>query len=179
MSTITYDVFISCKSEDYEAAHKVYEYLSANGLKVFLVDKSLDGEKESLYGYVIDEVLDSAKHMIVYASNARYMRKETSPYVYYEWQTFSEELKTGRKNGNLMTIIADTIAIADLPIALRNRQSFKISDYKAVLPYVMSHKPRTTAAPAPIPSKAMSVGRNDPCPCGSGRRYKNCHGRGL
>ena len=22
------------------------------------------------------------------------------------------------------------------------------------------------------------VGRNDPCPCGSGRKYKNCHGRG-
>ena len=23
------------------------------------------------------------------------------------------------------------------------------------------------------------VGRNDPCPCGSGKRYKNCHGAGL
>ena len=21
------------------------------------------------------------------------------------------------------------------------------------------------------------VGRNDPCPCGSGRKYKQCHGR--
>ena len=21
------------------------------------------------------------------------------------------------------------------------------------------------------------VGRNDPCPCGSGLKYKNCHGR--
>jgi uncharacterized protein len=21
------------------------------------------------------------------------------------------------------------------------------------------------------------VGRNDPCPCGSGRKYKHCHGR--
>jgi hypothetical protein len=21
------------------------------------------------------------------------------------------------------------------------------------------------------------VGRNDPCPCGSGRKFKNCHGR--
>jgi len=20
------------------------------------------------------------------------------------------------------------------------------------------------------------VGRNDPCPCGSGKKYKNCHG---
>ena len=24
-----------------------------------------------------------------------------------------------------------------------------------------------------------TVGRNDPCPCGSGKKYKNCCGRGL
>jgi preprotein translocase subunit SecA len=23
------------------------------------------------------------------------------------------------------------------------------------------------------------VGRNDPCPCGSGKKYKHCHGQGL
>jgi preprotein translocase subunit SecA len=21
------------------------------------------------------------------------------------------------------------------------------------------------------------MGRNDPCPCGSGKKYKNCHGK--
>ena len=26
---------------------------------------------------------------------------------------------------------------------------------------------------------APRIGRNDPCPCGSGKKYKNCHGRGL
>ena len=32
----------------------------------------------------------------------------------------------------------------------------------------------------PMPAKAaVRVGRNDPCPCGSGKKYKNCHGRGL
>jgi len=31
-----------------------------------------------------------------------------------------------------------------------------------------------------MPAKAAPrVGRNDPCPCGSGKKYKNCHGRGL
>ena len=30
----------------------------------------------------------------------------------------------------------------------------------------------------PMPAKAgPRVGRNDPCPCGSGKKYKNCHGR--
>ena len=24
---------------------------------------------------------------------------------------------------------------------------------------------------------ARKVGRNDPCPCGSGRKYKSCHGK--
>jgi hypothetical protein len=26
------------------------------------------------------------------------------------------------------------------------------------------------------PPRRDPVGRNDPCPCGSGRKYKNCHG---
>ena len=31
-----------------------------------------------------------------------------------------------------------------------------------------------------MPAKAApKVGRNDPCPCGSGKKFKNCHGRGL
>ena len=26
-------------------------------------------------------------------------------------------------------------------------------------------------------ARAAKVGRNDPCPCGSGKKYKQCHGR--
>ena len=30
----------------------------------------------------------------------------------------------------------------------------------------------------PMPAKAAPrIGRNDPCPCGSGKKYKNCHGK--
>jgi preprotein translocase subunit SecA len=32
-------------------------------------------------------------------------------------------------------------------------------------------------ATVPIKRDAAKVGRNDPCPCGSGKKYKNCHGR--
>ena len=28
-----------------------------------------------------------------------------------------------------------------------------------------------------IPPKAVKIGRNDPCPCGSGRKFKKCCGR--
>ena len=34
--------------------------------------------------------------------------------------------------------------------------------------------------PVKQPAKAApKVGRNDPCPCGSGKKYKNCHGKGI
>lgn len=32
---------------------------------------------------------------------------------------------------------------------------------------------------APIVNNGSKIGRNDPCPCGSGKKYKNCHGRGI
>ena len=32
--------------------------------------------------------------------------------------------------------------------------------------------------PAPVVRDAPKVGRNDPCPCGSGKKYKKCHGAG-
>ena len=48
---------------------------------------------------------------------------------------------------------------------------------------------RTAAAAAPAPAEeeiklpavtvrreTPKVGRNDPCPCGSGKKFKNCHG---
>jgi tetratricopeptide (TPR) repeat protein len=33
------------------------------------------------------------------------------------------------------------------------------------------------AAPSILPPKTMKIGRNDPCPCGSGKKYKKCCGR--
>ncbi len=37
--------------------------------------------------------------------------------------------------------------------------------------------PQQPQRPAPLPSSAtMTIGRNDPCPCGSGKKYKKCHG---
>jgi preprotein translocase subunit SecA len=39
-------------------------------------------------------------------------------------------------------------------------------------------RPPAVAEPvAPYVREAPKVGRNDPCPCGSGKKYKQCHGR--
>jgi preprotein translocase subunit SecA len=35
-------------------------------------------------------------------------------------------------------------------------------------------KPKETPVPVRVEQK---VGRNDDCPCGSGKKYKKCHGK--
>ena len=32
-------------------------------------------------------------------------------------------------------------------------------------------------APRPLQQDGPKIGRNDPCPCGSGKKYKHCHGQ--
>ena len=55
-------------------------------------------------------------------------------------------------------------------------------------PAVAAVRPGAPARPAPTakpqtyrkaddPDPYVNVGRNDPCPCGSGKKFKNCHGR--
>jgi uncharacterized protein YecA (UPF0149 family) len=43
---------------------------------------------------------------------------------------------------------------------------------------VVAPKPVTSARALPVPSRVRKVGPNQPCPCGSGTKYKKCHGRG-
>jgi hypothetical protein len=38
-------------------------------------------------------------------------------------------------------------------------------------------EPEEEAAPEPQPEPPAKPGRNDPCPCGSGKKYKKCHGK--
>jgi preprotein translocase subunit SecA len=38
------------------------------------------------------------------------------------------------------------------------------------------HQTQQTQVTQPI-VKEKKVGRNDPCPCGSGMKYKQCHGK--
>ena len=35
----------------------------------------------------------------------------------------------------------------------------------------------TETDPSTVAAEVPRVGRNDPCPCGSGEKYKNCHGK--
>ena len=54
----------------------------------------------------------------------------------------------------------------------QNLERQEVAKGQAVNPKEDGEKPKKK----PVVKKA-SVGRNDPCPCGSGKKYKNCHGK--
>ena len=73
----------------------------------------------------------------------------------------------------LMTVEVRTeeqIEQAEVPPQLENVQ-YHHADYDEVLG-MAEEKPAQ-----PVERHAPKVGRNDPCPCGSGKKYKHCHGK--
>jgi preprotein translocase subunit SecA len=53
---------------------------------------------------------------------------------------------------------------------------YQHADYDEALAAASSAAP-AAVAPPPFTRVGQKVGRNDPCPCGSGKKYKHCHGR--
>ncbi len=51
---------------------------------------------------------------------------------------------------------------------------YQHADYDEALAAAATDPP---PAPAPFVRAGGKVGRNDPCPCGSGKKYKQCHGK--
>lgn len=56
--------------------------------------------------------------------------------------------------------------------ALQDANSKKLAEGRSEQARVASSERK----PRPVKRAAPKVGRNDPCPCGSGKKYKNCHG---
>ncbi|MCE7897324.1 MAG: hypothetical protein DYH19_11210, partial [Gammaproteobacteria bacterium PRO8] len=44
-------------------------------------------------------------------------------------------------------------------------------------PGVRPPLPAPTAGDTPFVRGGRKIGRNEPCPCGPGKKYKQCHGR--
>jgi len=70
---------------------------------------------------------------------------------------------------------AELIEQARREEAEREKLAFQHASASA-LPAAENAEPQPTAAPQPIKRSEPKVGRNDPCPCGSGKKYKQCHG---
>ncbi|WP_198531158.1 SEC-C metal-binding domain-containing protein, partial [Thauera phenolivorans] len=61
---------------------------------------------------------------------------------------------------------------AEAPPEVENVQ-YHHADYDEALG---AGKSEPDAAAQPVVHAGPKVGRNDPCPCGSGKKYKHCHG---
>ena len=60
--------------------------------------------------------------------------------------------------------------------ASRQQVAFEHAQASAVPSDASSEDSPPPAKPQTIVREAPKVGRNDPCPCGSGKKYKQCHG---
>lgn len=64
-----------------------------------------------------------------------------------------------------------------------SQQAFRVKilsdEMKRKREMTMQKQEFSMANTAQAHKKIQKVGRNDPCPCGSGKKYKYCHGRGL
>ena len=78
----------------------------------------------------------------------------------------------GTLNGCDMLIGMDVINLGDFAVTNNNKRtmlSFRIPSMTEI-----DFVKHSYIEPVRNPNK---VGRNEPCPCGSGKKYKNCHGR--
>jgi preprotein translocase subunit SecA len=62
------------------------------------------------------------------------------------------------------------------PIQLGATQEEPVAEDRGPAPMPRSSPAATAPAAAPFVRQVPKVGRNDACPCGSGKKYKHCHG---
>ncbi|RLL81386.1 hypothetical protein Y697_11040, partial [Mesotoga sp. BH458_6_3_2_1] len=140
-SSQDWQVFISCKvsdendeyTRDWYIAKELYELLKANSIRVFMSSFSIEELGEAAYKEVIEEALDKALVMVVVGTTKENLN---SKWVKYEWDSFHNEIISGRKlNGQIVTV-SDELANADLPYALRQNQSYKTSRKARLLNFI-------------------------------------------
>jgi hypothetical protein len=94
-----------------------------------------------------------------------------------QFLSFEEFLRLNRERGRLLS--RTILGGEQLPEADQQRLS-ELTDTLLSEPFlwddlVPENPPKAFGSEEPTPTR--KVGRNEPCPCGSGRKYKHCHGR--
>jgi len=92
---------------------------------------------------------------------------------------FSALLDTVKREVTQVTMLVQVKTEADVeavekPAELENVQ-YQHASYEEALGE--SAADEAPAAAQPFERQGVKVGRNDPCPCGSGKKYKQCHGK--
>ena len=82
---------------------------------------------------------------------------------------------------NAVYIVGESRFIADIQSFIPRKEKVLVVGLQgapAAAAAPVSSPAPAAAATAPQPEKQKKVGRNDPCPCGSGKKYKKCCGKG-
>ena len=143
------------------------------------ISKSLS---KNIILYQIDEhwkehlrEMDDLKQSV---QNATYEQKD--PIVVYKLESynlFSEMLESLNQD------VLSFLFRAFVPLSDRNQPPQRAMQRRTDMSQMNArHQDLTTngepKSNAPVKAE-KHVGRNDPCPCGSGKKYKNCHGKDL
>ena len=79
---------------------------------------------------------------------------------------------------NLMARIKEEIAEYLFKVQIRRESEFEDEDVIAKPKQMVEHRGNVEGSDKPetVRREEEKVGRNEPCPCGSGKKYKKCHG---
>ena len=121
--------------------------------------------------------LDELKHSV---QNAHYEQKD--PLLIYKFESFNLFKQMIQK---INTDVISFLMRADVPMQdgsqVREQRAraidrSKLQEQRTDLLSQSNSNTQERQVTQPIHVE-KKVGRNDPCPCGSGKKYKNCHGR--
>lgn len=96
------------------------------------------------------------------------------------FQLFESLLNTVKSEVTRITMLVQVRTQEDVeavePVAQVENVQYQHADYDEALASPSADEAEQLAGGQPVVRDGMKVGRNDPCPCGSGKKYKNCHG---
>ena len=97
------------------------------------------------------------------------------------FELFESLLNTIKTEVTKVTMLVQVKTEADVeaverPVEVENVQ-YQHADYDEALGLAAADEGESSAQTGqPVVREGMKVGRNDPCPCGSGKKFKQCHG---
>ena len=134
--------------------------------------------------------LDELKHSV---QNASYEQKDPLLIFKFESVKLFDSMVGEINDGTISVLMRCQIPVADpnelkeAPAEMPKRRDQRLVESKQSLDPEANREQRAagqadTRPQAPvqtIKNEGPKIGRNDPCPCGSGKKFKNCHGKGI
>ena len=146
--------------------------------KAILLHTIDDAWKENL------RELDELKHSV---QNASYEQKDPLLIFKLESVKLFDDMVNKINNNTVSVLMRGQIPVPDpeqvraaAPEAPAPRQQYQETKQDLTDPNQQAAASRDTREQKHEPVRVQKTpGRNDPCPCGSGKKFKNCHGRNM